>query len=287
MFGCLLVCLCMLCIPPTWSIVKQYVLKHYGFCIFEKAKKGVYMEKQTVLALASDLGEKWQQNLLRSKMSVCAVFWTCQILCIHNFFSCIRIWIFTSLKKKKIAFSGYVRVCFVCVVVYVYFMLCSSIRFNAVPCYRQTEKKRDHISYLHTWLVLFPNDVPLMLLLPFYSWHDKIPSQCFSEHIHLDLTLLRLSLFLPHSILSQQKLSSMHVHVWMQIPFVFHCLSNNLFIYFDWCWWFRVEFVVSCQRTVAMTTTKRCQRTRESVSLSNRIPMDKEANELEKIEEKE
>lgn len=153
-------------------------------------------------------------------------------------------------------------------------------------------KKRDHISNLCCFRLMF-------------YWRC-----CCCCHSILDITKFHSNVF-PNIFIwishSYHFLSDCHCSFHIQFAtdknfqvYIFMCKCKfpsfsaacerdciYLFIYFDWCWWFWIEFVVSCQRTVAKTTTtaKRCQYNRKCVSLSNRIPMDKEENEQKNEEQ--
>lgn len=216
----------------------------------KNSEKKEYMEKQTALAWASDLAKKMTAKPSEKAPEGKRV-WTCQILCIHNFFLC------TLFCAHQFDWMLYL-----------------------VIGIRKTEKReRSHFVFAHMV------DGSYCFRLMFYScccysWHDKIPFQCFSEHIYLNLILLRLPLFLPHSILNQQKLSR-ELYIFMckcKFPSFTLCLPDTLFIYL--C---RLMLMISgwicCKlpkNSGNNNDKKICPHKRESVSLSNRIPMDKE-----------
>lgn len=245
-FSCL--CVVSVCYPPTWSIVKQYVLKHYGSCISEKKKKKEYMEKQTALAWASDLAKKMTAKPSEKAPEGKRV-WTCQILCIHNFFLCTLFcahqfdWMYLVIGKPK--------------------------------------KERDHISYLHTWLTA------------------RTVSDWCSTHAAaiLDMTKFHFNVF-PNIFIGISY--SCDCHCFFRIQFstnknfrencTFSCVNANSLRFASACQILYL-FIYLCRLMLMISgwiccklpknsgnnnDKKICPHKRESVSLSNRIPMDKE-----------
>lgn len=194
------------------------------------------MEKQTALAWASDLAKKMTAKPSEKAPEGKRV-WTCQILCIHNFFLC------TLFCAHQFDWMLYLVI-------------------------GKPKKERDHISYLHTWLTA------------------RTVSDWCSTHAAaiLDMTKFHFNVF-PNIFIWISYSCDCHCSFRIQFSTnknfrencTFSCVNANslrfasacqilyLFIYVDWCWWFRVEFVVSCQRAVATTMTKRYAHTREKV----------------------
>lgn len=240
-------------------------------------KKGV--EKTNSVGISIRFGEKWQQNLLsiiRSKMRrICALNMSNPVHT-YNFFPWNRI----GFSFAHHIFGESVSVCLA--------VLCFCVHQFDLMLYLVIGKPiKSEITFRictlasHNFRLMFHRHCCCCCCGCYFILDmPKLHFNVFSEHIYLYIRLSPIvnvpSAF--NSPLTKAFTSELPCVNANSIRFPQAEWNPYLFIYFDWCWWFWVEFVVSCQRTVANDTgTKDANVSeRESVSLFNRISMDKE-----------
>lgn len=120
-----------------WSIMVFVALKRR-----RRRRKGVHGKTNSAGMSTSDLTKKMTAKCFSEKAPEGKWEWTCQILCIHNFFSSVRIW----------SFAFFVSVSVFCV--------CGCTLFCAhqfdLMLYLvigKPKKERSHFVFAHTWLM--------------------------------------------------------------------------------------------------------------------------------------
>lgn len=200
---------------------------------------------------------------IRRKMCVCIMLKTCQILCIHNVLD------FHFPKKRSMMQIFWHKFVWCVFCVHLYFVCVH--QFDLMSYLVIDKPKRKRITFricTHTYTRTVCTASDWCFILHMTKFHFNVLRTCLFESFGTLVFSQRLSFsFRIQFSLSTNKKNNFqaYINIFMckcKFPSLLLVLQRErlyLFIYFDWCWWFQAEFVVSCQITAATntTTTKR------------------------------